>query len=109
MKRAIIYFLVGTFLSSLFSYFFSSDISGASLYSALAFGLGWGMAYYVDHPDWALVKKMGLSLIGVFVLVVLGFVFFDFEIAIPSIIKFSTVFVFYYLLASFRDSKSLRF
>ena len=29
--------------------------------------------------------------------------------AVPSIIKFSTVFVAYYMIASFRESKSLRY
>ena len=78
------------------------------LYNGFAFGLGWGMAYFVDHPEWKLSKKMGISFLGIFVIVILGLFLFNFEIAVPSIIKFSTVFVAYYLIASFRDSKSLR-
>ncbi|WP_300668790.1 hypothetical protein [Soonwooa sp.] len=109
MKRAVIYLVAGTLISFLFHQFLSGTGSARiDFYYALAFGLGWGMAYYVDRPDWALPKKMGFSLIGVALLVVIGFAFFNFEIAIPSIIRFSTVFVAYYLIASFRESKSLR-
>lgn len=109
MKRAVLYLLLGTLLSFLFNYFFSGY--GAwqiDLYYAFAFGLGWGMAYFVDRTDWELPKKMGFSFIGILILVGLGFAFFNFEIAIPSIIRFSTVFVAYYLIASFKESKSLR-
>lgn len=77
-------------------------------YNGFAFGLGWAMAYFVDRPKWALSKKLGISFIGIAILVFLGFLFFNFEIVVPSIIKFSTVFVAYYLFASFRSSKSLR-
>lgn len=109
MKRALIYLVVGTLLSFLFQFFLSgTGLPKVDLYYAFAFGLGWGMAYYVDRPDWELPKKMGFSLIGVMLLVAIGFAFFNFEIAIPSIIRFSTVFVAYYLIASFRESKSLR-
>lgn len=109
MKRALIYLVVGTLLSFLFQFFLSgTGLPKVDLYYAFAFGLGWGMAYYVDRPDWELPKKMGFSLIGVVLLVAIGFAFFNFEIAIPSIIRFSTVFVAYYLIASFRESKSLR-
>ncbi|QIG90488.1 hypothetical protein G6R40_12860 [Chryseobacterium sp. POL2] len=109
MIRALIFLVLGTLVSFLFQYFLSGTGNAKiDLYYAFAFGLGWGMAYFVDRPDWALPKKMGFSLIGVIMLVIIGFAFFNFEIAIPSIIRFSTVFVAYYLIASFRDSKSLR-
>ncbi len=109
MKRAILYLLIGTLLSFLLNYIFASYGSWkVDLYYAFAFGLGWGMAYFVDRPDWELPKKMGFSFIGVIILIALGFMFFNFEIAIPSIIRFSTVFVAYYLIASFKESKSLR-
>jgi hypothetical protein len=35
------------------------------LYVASAFGIGWGLAYFVDHPEWSLPKKMGISFIGI--------------------------------------------
>lgn len=109
MRRSVIYLILGTLISFLLNYFVSgSGIWKIDLYYAFAFGLGWGMAYFVDRIDWPLPKKMGFSFIGVVILVVLGFVFFNFEIAIPSIIRFSTVFVAYYLIASFKESKSLR-
>ena len=109
MIRALLYLLGGTAVSFLFHYFVSGTGNVTiDLFYAFAFGLGWGMAYFVDHPEWALSKKMGISLIGIAILVIIGFLAFDFETAIPSIIRFSTVFVAYYLLASFRDSKSLR-
>ncbi|MEC5394486.1 hypothetical protein [Bergeyella sp. RCAD1439] len=109
MFRSFVYLLVGT-LGSYFlnAYVLGSRGFGVDWYYGFAFGLGWALAYFVDRPEWPLVKKMGLSLIGVGVLLGLGFAFFDFEIAVPSVIKFSTVFVAYYLLASFRQSKSLR-
>ena len=110
MVKALMYFVVGTLIS-----FFLRRLTGSpvdfwvELYVASAFGIGWGLAYFVDHPDWALPKKMGISFIGIIFLVVLGLLRFDFETAISSIIKFSTVFVAYYLIASFRESKSLRY
>lgn len=109
MIKALMYFVVGTLIS-----FFLRRLTGepvdfwVELYVASAFGIGWGLAYFVDHPEWPLTKKMGISLIGIFALVIIGLLFFNFETAIPSIIKFSTVFVAYYMIASFRESKSLR-
>ena len=110
MVKALMYFVVGTLIS-----FFLRRLTGSpvdfwvELYVASAFGIGWGLAYFVDHPDWPLPKKMGISFIGIIFLVVLGLLRFDFETAISSIIKFSTVFVAYYMIASFRESKSLRY
>ncbi|MDO5615857.1 MAG: hypothetical protein Q4G16_06685 [Cruoricaptor ignavus] len=109
MVRSLAYAVIGTLISFLINrYFFESAGWFVDLYNGFAFGLGWGLAYFVDRPEWSLPKKMGISLIGILVLVVLGLLFFSFEIAVPSIIKFSTIFVAYYLLASFRESKSLR-
>lgn len=110
MVKALMYFVIGTLIS-----FFLRRLTGSpadfwvELYVASAFGIGWGLAYFVDHPDWPLPKKMGISLIGIVFLVIVGLVFFNFETAVPSIIKFSTVFVAYYMIASFRESKSLRY
>ena len=109
MVRIIIYLLAGTFISFLLNhYLLGSQGWHIDLYNAFAFGLGWGMAYFVDHPEWPLPKKMGISLLGIALLIIIGFMLFNFETAVPSIIKFSTVFVAYYLFASFRSSKSLR-
>ncbi|PZU86363.1 MAG: hypothetical protein DI529_08715 [Chryseobacterium sp.] len=110
MVKALMYFIIGTLIS-----FFLRRFTGeqadfwVELYVASAFGIGWGLAYFVDHPEWPLPKKMGISLIGIVFLVAVGLIFFDFETAVPSIIKFSTVFVAYYMIASFRESKSLRY
>lgn len=110
MVKALMYFAIGTLIS-----FFLRRFTGETanfwveLYVASAFGIGWGLAYFVDHPEWPLAKKMGISLIGIVFLVAVGLIFFDFETAVPSIIKFSTVFVAYYMIASFRESKSLRY
>ena len=109
MKKSIFYLFLGTLISFFLNHYLLGSLGcKADLYHAFAFGLGWGLAYFVDHPEWELPKKMGLSFLGILLLLVIGFVFFSFEIAIPSIIKFSTVFVAYYLIASFRESKSLR-
>lgn len=109
MKRALVFLVGGTLISFLFQFFVAGTGSAkVDFYYASAFGIGWALAYFVDRPDWALPKKMGFSFLGVILLVIIGLIFFDFEIAIPSIIRFSTVFVAYYLIASFRDSKSLR-
>lgn len=109
MQKALIYLVIGTVLSFVFNHYVSGN--GAwwvDWYYGLAFGLGWAMAYFVDEPQWQLSKKMGVSFIGVGILLLIGFAFFNFEIAVPSIIRFFTVFVAYYLIASFRESKSLR-
>lgn len=110
MKRSLLYFAAGTFISFLLNYYFLGSQGWAiDIYYGVSFGLGWGLAYFVDHPEWTLTRKMGTSLLGIGALVVGGLLLFNLEIAVPSIIKFSTVFVAYYLFASFRTSKSLRF
>ena len=109
MKKAILYLVIGTAVSFLLNFFFAGFGSvPVDLYYAFAFGLGWGMAYFLDTPDYAMPKKLGISMIGIILLLIIGFIFFTFEIAVPSVIRFSTVFVAYYLIASFRSSKSLR-
>lgn len=109
MQKWILYFLAGTAVSFLLNYFLLESLGWQiDLYHAFAFGLGWGMAYFVDQPEWTLPKKMGISLLGIALLIIIGLILFNFETAIPTVIKFSTVFVAYYLLASFRASKSLK-
>ncbi|RMZ58170.1 hypothetical protein D1632_17955 [Chryseobacterium nematophagum] len=109
MKKALLYFVLGTLLSFLINYFFySSENIGLDIYYALAFGLAWGIAYYLDTPNFTLPQKLALSFVAMGLLVLIGTLLFNLESAIPSILKFSTVFVAYYLIASFRRSKSLR-
>ncbi|MDR6405738.1 MULTISPECIES: hypothetical protein [Chryseobacterium] len=109
MKKALLYFALGTVVSFLINYFFySSENIGLDIYYAVAFGFAWGIAYYLDTPNFTLPQKLGLSFVAMGVLVLIGTLIFNLELAIPSILKFSTVFVAYYLIASFRGSKSLR-
>lgn len=109
MKKALLYFALGTVLSFLINYFFySSENLGLDIYYAFAFGIAWGIAYYLDTPNFTLPQKLGLSFVAMGILVLVGFLLFSLELAIPSILKFSTVFVAYYLIASFRATKSLR-
>ncbi len=109
MKKALLYFALGTVLSFLINYFFySSENLGLDIYYALAFGIAWGIAYYLDTPNFTLPQKLGLSFVIMAILVAVGTLLFNLQLAIPSILKFSTVFVAYYLFASFRGSKSLR-
>lgn len=103
------YFALGTVLSFLINYFFySSKNIGLDIYYALAFGIAWGIAYYLDTPNISLPQKLSFSFVAMGALVLIGTLIFSLELAIPSILKFSTVFVAYYLFASFRGSKSLR-
>lgn len=109
MKRALIYFAAGTAISFLINYvFMSAENLALDFYYAIAFGFAWGLAYYLDTPNFSLPIKLGISLLGMAVLVVICILIFNFELAMPSVIKFSTVFVAYYLLASFKPTKSLR-
>lgn len=109
MQKALLYFALGTVVSFLINYFFlSSDNIGLELYYAIAFGAAWGVAYYLDTPEITLPKKLGLSFIVMAILVFIGTLIFKLELAIPSILKFSMVFVAYYVIASFRATKSLR-
>ncbi|SMO86381.1 hypothetical protein SAMN06265171_109133 [Chryseobacterium rhizoplanae] len=109
MQKALMYFGLGTIISFLINYFFlSSENIGLDIYYAVAFGSAWGLAYYLDTPNFSLPKKLGLSFVGMGILVLVGALIFNLELAIPSILKFSTVFVAYYLFASFRGNKSLR-
>jgi len=109
MKKALLYFLLGTVLSFLINYFFySSENIGLDIYYAIAFGFAWGVAYYLDTPNFTLPQKLGLSFLAMGILVLVGTLIFNLEQAIPSVLKFSTVFVAYYLIASFRANKTLR-
>lgn len=109
MKKALLYFGLGTVISFLINYFFySSKNVGLDIYYAIAFGFAWGMAYYLDTPNFTLPQKLGLSFVAMGILVLIGTLIFNLELAIPSVLKFSTVFVAYYLIASFRANKSLR-
>ncbi|PKF74712.1 hypothetical protein [Chryseobacterium sp. PMSZPI] len=109
MQKALIYFALGTVVSFLINYFFlSSQNIGLDIYYAFAFGSAWGIAYYLDTPNFTLPQKLGLSFVAMGLLVLIGTLLFDLKLAIPSILKFSTVFVAYYLFASFRGNKSLR-
>lgn len=109
MKRALIYTLVGTLLSFLINHFLlQSGGIWLELFYGFAFGLAWGLAYYIDSPDISLPKKMSISFGAMLLLVIIGSIIFDFEKALPSVFKFSIVFVGYYLLASFRQNKSLK-
>lgn len=109
MKKALLYFALGTVLSFLINYFFySSENIALDIYYAIAFGFAWGVAYYLDTPDFTLPQKLGLSFVAMGILVFVGVLIFNLELAIPSVLKFSTVFVAYYLIASFRANKTLR-
>lgn len=109
MKKALLYFALGTVLSFLINYFFySSENIGLDIYYAIAFGFAWGVAYYLDTPNFTLPQKLGLSFVAMGILVLAGALIFNLELAIPSVLKFSTVFVAYYLIASFRANKTLR-
>ncbi|MCW3160336.1 hypothetical protein [Chryseobacterium oryctis] len=109
MKKALIYFVLGSVLSFLINYFFySSENLGLDVFYALAFGGAWGIAYYLDTPNFSLPQKLGISFVVMGLFVLVGTLLFNLELAIPSILKFSTVFVAYYLIASFRGTKSLR-
>ena len=109
MKRALIYLLAGTLISFVLNYFLlGSEGWALDLYYGFAFGAAWGMAYFLDDEKFTLPQKLGISFLGMAVLVVVGIFLFDLEKAVPSVIKFSMVFVAYYVFASFKSSKSLR-
>ena len=109
MKRALIYLLAGTLISFVLNYFLlGSEGWALDLYYGVAFGAAWGMAYFLDDEKFTLPQKLGISFLGMAVLVVVGIFLFDLEKAVPSVIKFSMVFVAYYVFASFKSSKSLR-
>jgi hypothetical protein len=109
MQRALFYLLIGTAISFLLNYFLlGSQGWELDLYYGLSFGSAWGIAYFLDDVKFSLVQKFLISFSGMALLIALGLLIFSLEIAFPSVIKFSTVFVAYYLIASFRESKSLR-
>ena len=109
MQRALLYFIAGTIISFLLNLFIlGSQGWQLDLYYGIAFGAAWGMAYYLDDPRFSLMQKLGLSFLAMSILVFAGTLIFDLEKAVPSVIKFSMVFVAYYVIASLRPSKSLR-
>lgn len=80
MQRGILYLFAGTLISFLLNhYILGSQGWQIDLYNGFAFGLGWAMAYFVDHPEWALSRKLAISFIGIAVVVVLGLMLFNFE------------------------------
>jgi len=109
MQKALIYFALGTILSFIINYFFmNSENIALDVFYAAAFGSAWGLSYYLDTPKFSLLQKLTFSFAAMGLLVLAGSLIFNLELAIPAILKFSTVFVAYYLIASFRGSKSLR-
>lgn len=109
MQRASLYFLAGTAISFLLNHFLlGSQGWELDLYYSVAFGTAWGMAYFLDDVKFTLKQKLGFSFISMILLVALGTVLFNLELAVPSVIKFSMVFVAYYIIASFKATKSLR-
>lgn len=109
MHRAIIYFLIGTGISFLLNFFLLGSGGWAlDFYYAIAFGTAWGSAYFLDSERFSLPQKLGISFLIMALLVFAGWFVFDLKLALPSAMKFSMVFVAYYLFASLRQSKSLR-
>lgn len=109
MQKALLYLLAGTAISFLLNYFLlGSQGWELDLYYGVAFGSAWGMAYFLDNVKFSLPQKLGISFAGMALLVVVGLFLFNVEKAVPSVLKFSMVFVAYYLIASFKPSKSLR-
>ena len=109
MQKALLYLLAGTTVSFLLNYFLLGSQGWAlDLYYAFAFGLAWGTAYFLDADKFSLPVKLLASFAAMGALVLIGLMFFNFELAVPSILKFSMVFVAYYILASFKKTKSLR-
>lgn len=109
MKRAATYFVLGTGISFFLNYYLlGSQGWELDLYYGVSFGLAWSVAYFLDDERFKLSHKFLLSFTAMILLMVLGSIIFNLEKAIPSVIKFSAVFVAYYLIASFRTSKSLR-
>ena len=109
MQKALLYLFAGTAVSFLLNYFLlGSQGWKLDLYYGFAFGSAWGMAYFLDDTKFTLPQKLGISFVGMGLLVLIGFLIFNLELAVPSVIKFSMVFVAYYLIASFKPSKSLR-
>ncbi len=109
MNKAFLYFALGTIISFLINYFFIDATHVAlGIYYSLAFGFAWGLAYYLDSSEFSLIKKLSFSFLAMIILVIIGAFTFNLNLAIPSILKFSTVFVAYYLIASFKANKSLR-
>ena len=109
MQKAIIYLFAGTGISFLLNYFLlGSQGWELDLYYGFAFGLAWGTAYFLDDEKFALPQKLAYSFIAMGVLLLIGSLLFNVEQAVPPIIKFSMVFVAYYVFASFRKTKSLR-
>ena len=109
MQKSILYFSVGTIISFVINYLmFNSENLFLDIYYAVAFGSAWGLAYFLDTPEFTLPKKFAISFGAMAVLVLIGTLIFDLKLALPSIMKFATVFVAYYLIASLKESKSLR-
>ena len=109
MQKTFLYLFAGTGISFLLNYFLlGSQGWELDLYYGFAFGLAWGVAYFLDDEKFALPQKLMYSFLGMGILMVIGYFLFNLELAVPSLIKFSMVFVAYYLIASFRSSKSLR-
>ncbi|QDP84785.1 hypothetical protein FNJ88_04175 [Chryseobacterium sp. SNU WT5] len=109
MQKSILYLVAGTAISFLLNYFLlGSQGWELDLYYGFAFGLAWGTAYFLDDEKFSLPQKLIYSFLAMGILLLIGYLIFRFELAIPSIIKFSMVFVAYYVFASFRKTKSLR-
>lgn len=109
MKKELIFFVLGTVIGFCINYFMlDGENIMLNLFYAVALGLSWALSYYVDTPAFSLAKKLIISFSAMALLVIVGTLLFSLELAIPAILKFSTVFVAYYIVASVRNTKSLR-
>jgi membrane protease YdiL (CAAX protease family) len=58
MKRALIYTLAGTLISFFINHFLlESGGLWLELFYGFAFGLAWGLAYYLDNPNFLYQKN----------------------------------------------------
>ena len=109
MFKSLLYVLGGNIFSFLLNYFLLvSQGWKLDLFYGFSFGLALGIAYFLDDVKFSLPQKLGISFLGMGLLLLIGLLLFDLQLAVPSVIKFSMVFVAYYLIASFKSSKSLR-
>lgn len=97
----IIFFLVGLIIHP-------DNSWSLSLYFAVALGWALGIAGYLDTPHISLSTKLLRSMLALFALMGVGYIFWGSDTMMIGMMRYSMAFMLYYLVASFRSSKSLK-
>ena len=108
MLRYVLLFAGALLLDGIIEYLTVGSLGPVEGFKALSFASAALLSYYLDQPKMTLPVKLGLSVGAMVLIFLIGSWWLGMDVAVQGVMKFAMLFVAYYLLASFRSSKSLR-